>query len=74
MLSAALVYETQPSGSTPPYGFVLAALVCVAGVLLLRGDRADAGRGQVPGQRRPVETAPEAPARTASEPDASGAR
>lgn len=74
VLSAALVYETQPSGSTPPYGFVLAALVCVAGVLLLRGDRADAGRGQVPAQRRPVETAPEAPARTASEPDASGAR
>ncbi|MEU5714753.1 polyprenol phosphomannose-dependent alpha 1,6 mannosyltransferase MptB [Streptomyces sp. NPDC020403] len=47
VLSAALVYETQPSGSTPPYGFVLVALTCVAGVLLLRRERA-AGEARGP--------------------------
>ncbi|MEU8709599.1 polyprenol phosphomannose-dependent alpha 1,6 mannosyltransferase MptB [Streptomyces sp. NPDC048565] len=76
VLSAALVYETQPSGSTPAYGFVLAALACAAGVLLLRRDRG--GRGQqgqgqgqaeVPGQR----PAPEA-AVSAEESDARTAR
>ncbi|MEV6310932.1 polyprenol phosphomannose-dependent alpha 1,6 mannosyltransferase MptB [Streptomyces sp. NPDC051840] len=55
VLSAALVYETQPSGSTPAFGFVLAALACVAGVLWLRGERDGEGRGRVPGQRVPME-------------------
>ncbi|MFJ8882946.1 polyprenol phosphomannose-dependent alpha 1,6 mannosyltransferase MptB [Streptomyces sp. NPDC102402] len=64
VLSAALVYETQPSGSTPPYGFVLAALVCVAGVLLLRRERADGERGHVPGQRRPARAAADPDVRT----------
>ncbi|MGW1815274.1 polyprenol phosphomannose-dependent alpha 1,6 mannosyltransferase MptB [Streptomyces sp. NPDC002125] len=59
VLSAALVYETQPSGSTPAYGFVLAALACAAGVMLLRKERAGRGRAHVPGQRTPVETAVE---------------
>ncbi|MBM7436960.1 polyprenol phosphomannose-dependent alpha 1,6 mannosyltransferase MptB [Streptomyces sp. HB132] len=65
VLSAALVYETQPSGSTPPYGFVLAALVCAVGVALLRRERADGERGRLPGQRRPTEAAVEADAPTA---------
>ncbi len=43
VLSAALVYETQPSGSTPAYGFVLAGLTCVAGALLLRREAAVRG-------------------------------
>ncbi|WP_079159504.1 polyprenol phosphomannose-dependent alpha 1,6 mannosyltransferase MptB [Streptomyces griseus] len=51
VLSAALVYETQPSGSTPPYGFVLAALTCVAGVLFLRRERA-AGAARTPEPHR----------------------
>ncbi|MFD3610247.1 polyprenol phosphomannose-dependent alpha 1,6 mannosyltransferase MptB [Streptomyces atroolivaceus] len=68
VLSAALVYETQPSGSTPAYGFVLAALVCVAGVVLLRRDRAGRARGRVPGQRLP------APAEAQAEADAPTAR
>ncbi|MFE3514693.1 polyprenol phosphomannose-dependent alpha 1,6 mannosyltransferase MptB [Streptomyces sp. NPDC059166] len=55
VLSAALVYETQPSGSTPAFGFVLAALVCVAGALWLRGERAGEVHGRLPGQRLPVE-------------------
>ncbi|MEU0298906.1 polyprenol phosphomannose-dependent alpha 1,6 mannosyltransferase MptB [Streptomyces sp. NPDC006175] len=54
VLSAALVYETQPKGSTPPYGFVLAAVVCVVGLVLLRRERTDAARGRVPGQRLPA--------------------
>ncbi|MFD5876466.1 polyprenol phosphomannose-dependent alpha 1,6 mannosyltransferase MptB [Streptomyces sp. NPDC060322] len=62
VLSAALVYETQPSGSTPPYGFVLAALACAAAVVLLRRERAQEGRGHVPGPRLPAETAAEAAA------------
>ncbi|MFE2760040.1 polyprenol phosphomannose-dependent alpha 1,6 mannosyltransferase MptB [Streptomyces halstedii] len=45
VLSAALVYETQPSGSTPAYGFVLAGLTCALGVLLVRRDAAGEGRG-----------------------------
>ncbi|AEN11718.1 alpha-1,6-mannosyltransferase [Streptomyces sp. DvalAA-21] len=43
VLSAALVYETQPSGSTPAYGFVLAGLTCVLGVVLVRRTAADPG-------------------------------
>ncbi|MFD4374373.1 polyprenol phosphomannose-dependent alpha 1,6 mannosyltransferase MptB [Streptomyces sp. NPDC058486] len=39
VLSAALVYETQPSGSTPWYGFVAAGLVLALGALWLRRDR-----------------------------------
>ncbi|MET9428854.1 polyprenol phosphomannose-dependent alpha 1,6 mannosyltransferase MptB [Streptomyces sp. NPDC003036] len=39
VLSAALPYETQPSGHTPAYGFVLAGLVCVAGTWLVRRER-----------------------------------
>ncbi|MFB8028445.1 polyprenol phosphomannose-dependent alpha 1,6 mannosyltransferase MptB [Streptomyces sp. NPDC056465] len=65
VLSAALVYETQPSGSTPPYGFVLAALACAAGVVLLRRERSEGGRARVPGQRPPAEAAVEADAPTA---------
>ncbi|MFI8001827.1 polyprenol phosphomannose-dependent alpha 1,6 mannosyltransferase MptB [Streptomyces sp. NPDC086010] len=57
VLSAALVYETQPSGSTPPYGFALAALACAACVLHLRRERAAVTGGKVPGQRRPVDEA-----------------
>ncbi|WP_371612696.1 polyprenol phosphomannose-dependent alpha 1,6 mannosyltransferase MptB [Streptomyces clavifer] len=53
VLSAALVYETQPSGSTPPYGFVLAGLACVAGFLLLRREAAARAAAVVPGPRRP---------------------
>ena len=54
VLSAALVYETQPSGHTPAYGFVLAGCVLAAGVWWLRRDPWDAGResgaaGAVPG-------------------------
>ncbi|MEU1127480.1 polyprenol phosphomannose-dependent alpha 1,6 mannosyltransferase MptB, partial [Streptomyces sp. NPDC005899] len=55
VLSAALVYETAPSGATPPYGFVLAALVCVAGALLLRRDGAAVAGAAVPGPRGPVD-------------------
>ncbi|SEC60999.1 polyprenol phosphomannose-dependent alpha 1,6 mannosyltransferase MptB [Streptomyces sp. TLI_105] len=36
VLSAALVYETQPSGHTPGYGFVLAGVVLVLGLLWVR--------------------------------------
>ncbi|MEU7282606.1 polyprenol phosphomannose-dependent alpha 1,6 mannosyltransferase MptB [Streptomyces sp. NPDC045431] len=39
VLSAALPYETQPSGHTPAYGFVLAGLVCVGGAWLVRRER-----------------------------------
>ncbi|MFF8839774.1 polyprenol phosphomannose-dependent alpha 1,6 mannosyltransferase MptB [Streptomyces sp. NPDC015130] len=38
VLSAALVYETAPSGHTPWYGFVLAGLVLALGLLWLRRD------------------------------------
>ncbi|MFI8255370.1 polyprenol phosphomannose-dependent alpha 1,6 mannosyltransferase MptB [Streptomyces filamentosus] len=38
VLSAALVYETQPSGHTPWYGFVLAGLALALGALWLRRD------------------------------------
>ncbi|GGU36646.1 polyprenol phosphomannose-dependent alpha 1,6 mannosyltransferase MptB [Streptomyces lavendofoliae] len=52
VLSAALVYETAPSGRTPAYGFALAALVCAAGALLLRREAARARRpGRLPAPR-----------------------
>ncbi|MFG3495166.1 polyprenol phosphomannose-dependent alpha 1,6 mannosyltransferase MptB [Streptomyces sp. NPDC047928] len=35
VLSAALVYETAPTGATPAYGFVLAGAVCAAGAYAL---------------------------------------
>ncbi|MFE6933777.1 polyprenol phosphomannose-dependent alpha 1,6 mannosyltransferase MptB [Streptomyces sp. NPDC057699] len=58
VLSAALVYETQPSGSTPPYGFVLAGLTCVAGALLLRREAAGQEKPPLlPGQRRAADRA-----------------
>ncbi|MFD9503139.1 polyprenol phosphomannose-dependent alpha 1,6 mannosyltransferase MptB [Streptomyces sp. NPDC060035] len=66
VLSAALVYETQPSGSTPVYGFVLAGLTCVAAVLLLRREAATRELPRVPEQRRPKDAGAEADMRTAS--------
>ena len=36
VLSAALVYETAPSGHTPLYGFVLAAVACATAVVVVR--------------------------------------
>lgn len=39
VLSAALVYETQPSGHTPPYGFVLVGVAGAAGAAALRTGR-----------------------------------
>jgi alpha-1,6-mannosyltransferase len=38
VLSAALVYETQPSGHTPWYGFVLAGVVLVVGLSWVRRE------------------------------------
>ncbi|GGY04261.1 polyprenol phosphomannose-dependent alpha 1,6 mannosyltransferase MptB [Streptomyces tanashiensis] len=43
VLSAALVYETQPSGHTPWYGFVLAGLVLVVGLVWVRREPWPAG-------------------------------
>ncbi|WP_432126107.1 polyprenol phosphomannose-dependent alpha 1,6 mannosyltransferase MptB [Streptomyces sp. bgisy082] len=47
VLSAALVYETAPSGRTPWYGFAAAALVAALGLLWARREpwRADAAGG-----------------------------
>ncbi|MFI8322299.1 polyprenol phosphomannose-dependent alpha 1,6 mannosyltransferase MptB [Streptomyces sp. NPDC085529] len=39
VLSAALVYETQPAGHTPWYGFAAAGLVLALGAAWLRRDR-----------------------------------
>ncbi|MFE2556437.1 polyprenol phosphomannose-dependent alpha 1,6 mannosyltransferase MptB [Streptomyces sp. NPDC059352] len=39
VLSAALVYETAPSGRTPWYGFVVAGAVLVAGLVWMRRER-----------------------------------
>ncbi|RPK54235.1 hypothetical protein EES43_29170 [Streptomyces sp. ADI96-02] len=36
VLSAALVYETHPTGATPPYGFVLAGIAAVVATLAVR--------------------------------------
>ncbi|MFD5424661.1 polyprenol phosphomannose-dependent alpha 1,6 mannosyltransferase MptB [Streptomyces sp. NPDC127084] len=50
VLSTALVYETQPSGHTPAYGFVLGALAAVLAVAALRrrgaGSRASVAAGK----------------------------
>ncbi|MER5204598.1 polyprenol phosphomannose-dependent alpha 1,6 mannosyltransferase MptB [Streptomyces sp. NPDC002825] len=57
VLSAVLVYETQPSGHTPWYGFVLAGVVLVAGLVWVRRDpwppveAGGFGEGAVPPQR-----------------------
>ncbi|WP_338677911.1 polyprenol phosphomannose-dependent alpha 1,6 mannosyltransferase MptB [Streptomyces sp. SCSIO 30461] len=53
VLSTALVYETQPSGHTPAYGFVLGAFAAVLAVLALRRgagrrDRVAAGQPALP--------------------------
>ncbi|WP_282696925.1 polyprenol phosphomannose-dependent alpha 1,6 mannosyltransferase MptB [Streptomyces sp. CC208A] len=55
VLSAALVYETQPSGHTPWYGFVAAGLVLALGAVWLRRDRWPAGAGDL--SVRPAGTA-----------------
>ncbi|GGR28177.1 hypothetical protein GCM10010282_20680 [Streptomyces roseolus] len=39
VVSAALVYETQPAGHTPWYGFVAAGLVLALGLVWLRRER-----------------------------------
>ncbi|MFD0151440.1 polyprenol phosphomannose-dependent alpha 1,6 mannosyltransferase MptB [Streptomyces sp. NPDC055721] len=39
VLSAALVYETAPSGRTPWYGFVLAGVVVAVGLVWMRRER-----------------------------------
>ncbi|WP_329621436.1 polyprenol phosphomannose-dependent alpha 1,6 mannosyltransferase MptB [Streptomyces sp. NBC_01255] len=39
VLSAALVYETAPSGRTPWYGFVVAGVVVAVGLLWMRRER-----------------------------------
>ncbi|MFD7089232.1 polyprenol phosphomannose-dependent alpha 1,6 mannosyltransferase MptB [Streptomyces sp. NPDC059896] len=48
VLSAALVYETHPSGATPWYGFVLVGVACVTGTLLVRRERTTPDRVQAP--------------------------
>ncbi|MGW6392781.1 polyprenol phosphomannose-dependent alpha 1,6 mannosyltransferase MptB [Streptomyces sp. NPDC055103] len=45
VLSAALVYETAPSGRTPWYGFVVAGVVVVAGLWWMRRERWPAAVG-----------------------------
>ncbi|MGW8761725.1 polyprenol phosphomannose-dependent alpha 1,6 mannosyltransferase MptB [Streptomyces sp. NPDC055815] len=63
VVTAAFVYETQPSGHTPWYGFVLAGLVLVVGLVWVRREPWVLGagglaEGTVPPQRtggpRPV--------------------
>ncbi|MFB6978389.1 polyprenol phosphomannose-dependent alpha 1,6 mannosyltransferase MptB [Streptomyces scopuliridis] len=49
VLSAALVYETHPSGATPWYGFVLVGVACLIGTLLVRRDSNAPGEVRVPG-------------------------
>ncbi|MER7945972.1 polyprenol phosphomannose-dependent alpha 1,6 mannosyltransferase MptB [Streptomyces sp. NPDC096079] len=67
VLSAALVFETQPSGHTPWYGFVAAGLVLVAGLVWVRrepwpaGLPADAAPSLPPQRTRPARAG--APAR-----------
>ncbi|MFF8288122.1 polyprenol phosphomannose-dependent alpha 1,6 mannosyltransferase MptB [Streptomyces sp. NPDC016309] len=62
VLSAALVYETAPSGRTPAYGFALAAVACLVTALALRREAAAAPGGS----RTPVSRA--------AEPDRAGAQ
>ncbi|MCK8679933.1 polyprenol phosphomannose-dependent alpha 1,6 mannosyltransferase MptB [Streptomyces lichenis] len=58
VLTAALTYETHPSGATPWYGFVLAALAALAGWWLLRAEAGRAGGLRaLPEQRRKAEDA-----------------
>ncbi|MEU9979682.1 polyprenol phosphomannose-dependent alpha 1,6 mannosyltransferase MptB [Streptomyces sp. NPDC050856] len=54
VLSAALVYETQPSGHTPAYGFALAGVAAVLGTWALRRETAGAApvAAPLPGPRR----------------------
>ncbi|MFE3143442.1 polyprenol phosphomannose-dependent alpha 1,6 mannosyltransferase MptB [Streptomyces scopuliridis] len=54
VLSAALVYETHPSGATPWYGFVLAGVACVIGTLLVRRDLHAPGEVRAPGDELAV--------------------
>ncbi|PRH78226.1 hypothetical protein C6N75_16035 [Streptomyces solincola] len=51
VLTAALAYETHPSGATPWYGFLLGALAGLAGWRLLRSETAGARPRTLPGQR-----------------------
>ncbi|GGX24880.1 polyprenol phosphomannose-dependent alpha 1,6 mannosyltransferase MptB [Streptomyces chryseus] len=58
VLSAALVYETHPTGSTPGYGFLVAGVVCALGTVLLLRERRAAWPWEWPssaddGARRP---------------------
>ncbi|MET9350977.1 polyprenol phosphomannose-dependent alpha 1,6 mannosyltransferase MptB [Streptomyces termitum] len=48
VLSAALVYETQPSGHTPWYGFAAAGLVLALGAVWLRRERWPSARAPLP--------------------------
>ncbi|MEU6483232.1 polyprenol phosphomannose-dependent alpha 1,6 mannosyltransferase MptB [Streptomyces sp. NPDC046887] len=59
VLTAALTYETHPSGATPWYGFVLAALAALAGWWLLRAEAGRTGGSRsFPEQRCEAEDAP----------------
>ena len=51
VLSAGLVYETQPTGSTPPYGFVMAGIACAVGTLLVRRERRTPNGVRLPAPR-----------------------
>lgn len=50
VLSAALVYETHPTGATPPYGFALAGLAAVVATVAVRRTPAGAEAAPVSGQ------------------------
>ncbi|MFD8010871.1 polyprenol phosphomannose-dependent alpha 1,6 mannosyltransferase MptB [Streptomyces sp. NPDC058955] len=56
VVSAALVYETQPAGHTPWYGFVAAGVVLALGAVWLRRDRWPAAADGL-GGRRPAGSA-----------------
>ncbi|MEV6425274.1 polyprenol phosphomannose-dependent alpha 1,6 mannosyltransferase MptB [Streptomyces sp. NPDC051662] len=56
VLSAALVYETHPSGATPWYGFVLAGGACVIGTLLVRRERKAPDEAPAPAHEPAVAT------------------
>ncbi|MEU5218830.1 polyprenol phosphomannose-dependent alpha 1,6 mannosyltransferase MptB [Streptomyces sp. NPDC020807] len=54
VFSAALVYETAPSGRTPWYGFVVAGVVLAAGLVWLRRESwGGDGEPRGPGPREP---------------------